>query len=42
MRFSDFWRVRDGRLAENWVMIDVVDVLRQLGVEVLKDGQVAR
>jgi steroid delta-isomerase-like uncharacterized protein len=36
MRFSDFWRVRDGRLAENWVMVDGIDVLRQLGVDVLK------
>lgn len=35
MRFSDFWRVRDGRLAENWVMIDNIDVLRQLGVDLL-------
>jgi len=31
MRFSDFWSVRDGKLSENWVMIDHVDVLRQLG-----------
>jgi len=22
MRYSDFWLVRDGKLAENWVMID--------------------
>lgn len=36
MRFSDFWLVRDGRLAENWVMVDTIDVLRQLGVDLLK------
>lgn len=36
MRFSDFWLIRAGRLAENWVMIDTVDVLRQMGVDVLK------
>ena len=36
MRFSDFWLVRDGRLAENWVMIDQIDVMRQLGVDLLK------
>lgn len=31
MRVMDFWR-RDGdRLTENWVMIDIPDVLRQLG-----------
>ena len=35
MRFSDFWSVRDGKLAENWVMVDHVDVLRQLGVEIM-------
>jgi steroid delta-isomerase-like uncharacterized protein len=36
MRFSDFWLVRDGRLAENWVMVDNIDVMRQLGVDLLK------
>jgi steroid delta-isomerase-like uncharacterized protein len=35
MRYSDFWRVENGRLAENWVMIDHVGVLRQLGVDPL-------
>lgn len=34
MRVMDFWR-RDGELlAENWVFIDVPDLLRQLGVDV--------
>jgi predicted ester cyclase len=34
MRVMDFWR-RDGeRLAENWVFVDVIDLLRQLGVDV--------
>ena len=37
MRFSDFWLVRDGRLAENWVMIDHLDVMRQLGVDLLRN-----
>lgn len=33
MRVMDFWR-RDGdRLTENWVMIDIPDVLRQLGID---------
>jgi len=36
MRFSDFWLVRNGRLAENWVMIDQIHVLLQLGVDLLK------
>ena len=35
MRFSDFWSVEDGLLKENWVMIDNIDVLRQLGVDLL-------
>jgi steroid delta-isomerase-like uncharacterized protein len=35
MRFSDFWSVRDGKLKDNWVMIDNVDVLKQLGVDLL-------
>lgn len=32
--FSDFWRVKDGRLTENWVMIDMLGILRQLGVDI--------
>jgi predicted ester cyclase len=32
--FSDFWRIENGRLAENWVMVDMLGILRQLGVYV--------
>ncbi|MEM1429622.1 MAG: ester cyclase [Pseudomonadota bacterium] len=35
MRFSDFWLVRDGKLAENWVMVDQIDVMKQLGVDLM-------
>ena len=35
MRFSDFWSVRDGKLSENWVMIDHIDVFRQLGHDMM-------
>lgn len=35
MRFSDFWSVRNGKLQENWVMVDHVDVMRQLGVDLM-------
>lgn len=35
MRFSDFWRVRNGKLSENWVMVDHVDVFKQLGVDLM-------
>jgi predicted ester cyclase len=34
MRVMDFWRREGERLAENWVFVDVIDVLRQLGVDV--------
>ena len=36
MRVMDFWR-RDGdRLAENWVMIDIPDLLGQMGIDVFE------
>lgn len=35
MRYSDFWRIDNGRLEENWVMIDHIEVFRQLGVDPL-------
>lgn len=34
MRVMDFWVCRDGRLTDNWVMIDLIDLLRQLGIDV--------
>ena len=34
MRVMDFYRVEDGLIAENWVPIDIVDILRQMGVDV--------
>jgi len=34
MRVMDFWRREDDLLAENWVFIDTVDLLDQLGVDV--------
>lgn len=37
MRFSDFWSVRDGKLSENWVIIDHVDVFQQLGYDILNN-----
>lgn len=35
MRVMDFWRADAGRLAENWVMIDIPHLLTQLGVDLL-------
>lgn len=34
MRVMDFWRREGDLLKENWVSIDVVDILRQLGLDV--------
>ena len=36
--FSDFWRVVDGKLSENWVMIDMVGIAKQLGVDLMPTG----
>ncbi len=35
MRSLDFWRVEAGKIAENWVLVDLLDVYAQLGVDVL-------
>jgi SnoaL-like polyketide cyclase len=34
MRVMDFWHVSNGKLYENWVMIDIPDVLNQIGIDV--------
>ena len=34
MRSLDFWRIKDGMIRENWVMVDILDAYRQLGVDV--------
>ncbi|MEM6276702.1 MAG: polyketide cyclase, partial [Pseudomonadota bacterium] len=31
----DFWRLENGLIRENWVMVDLLDAYRQLGVDVL-------
>lgn len=36
MRVMDFYRLQDGRIAENWVPIDVIDIARQMGVDVFE------
>ena len=35
MRYSDFWLIKDGLFVENWVMVDHIDVMRQLGIDIL-------
>ncbi|WP_336022846.1 ester cyclase [Halobellus salinisoli] len=42
MRLMDFWRREGDLLAENWVLIDMIDLLDQLGVDVferVRNGQ---
>lgn len=34
LRSLDFWRVERGLIRENWVLIDLLDVYRQLGIDV--------
>ena len=34
MRTLDFWRVDNGLIRENWVLVDILDVYSQLGVDV--------
>ncbi|MEO1247272.1 MAG: ester cyclase [Pseudomonadota bacterium] len=36
MRVMDFYRCEDGLVAENWVPIDIIDMLRQFGVDVFE------
>ncbi|MEM1284973.1 MAG: ester cyclase [Pseudomonadota bacterium] len=35
MRSLDFWRLEKGLIRENWVMVDLMDVYAQIGVDVL-------
>ena len=34
MRSLDFWRVEDGLIRENWVLVDLLDIYQQLGLDV--------
>ncbi len=33
IRYMDFWKVVDGKIIDNWVMVDFPDVMKQLGVD---------
>jgi hypothetical protein len=34
MRSLDFWRVENGLIRENWVLVDLLDIYRQIGIDV--------
>ena len=34
IRYMDFWKVENGKIVDNWVMVDFPNVLVQLGVDV--------
>ena len=34
MRSLDFWRCENGVIRENWVLVDILDIYSQLGVDV--------
>lgn len=36
IRYMDFWKVQDGKIVDNWVMVDFPHVLRQLGMDVFQ------
>ena len=38
LKYMDFWKVEDGEIVENWVLLDVVDFFRQIGIDLL-DGK---
>ncbi|WP_420860841.1 ester cyclase [Algirhabdus cladophorae] len=35
LRSLDFWRIENGLIRENWVLVDLLDLYRQLGVDVM-------
>ncbi len=34
IRYMDFWKVENGKIVDNWVMVDFPKILAQLGVDV--------
>ena len=35
IRYMDFWKIEDGKIKDNWVLIDFIDLMRQLGADPL-------
>lgn len=42
LRVMDFYRVENGLIAENWVLLDYIDLLEQMGVDVIARAADAR
>lgn len=38
LRVMDFWRVRDGTIRENWVLLDLVKLFKTLGVDLISQA----
>lgn len=36
IRYMDFWKVEDGKIVDNWVMVDFPHVMQQLGIDPFK------
>jgi predicted ester cyclase len=36
LRVMDFYRCEGGQIAENWVLLDYVDLFAQMGVDLIK------
>ena len=34
IRYMDFWKVSEGKIQDNWVMVDFPSVMKQLGVDI--------
>ncbi|MEM7196845.1 MAG: ester cyclase [Pseudomonadota bacterium] len=35
LRSLDFWRCEAGKIRENWVLVDLLDIYQQIGIDVL-------
>ena len=35
LRYMDFWEVKDGKIVDNWVLLDIIDFFRQHGIDIL-------
>ena len=36
LRYMDIWRLKDGKIIENWVMLDILDFFKQSGIDLLE------